>query len=89
MEKLGIYKAVAGVIADIGAVGKDKVNKQQGFEYRSVDDVYSVLNPALAKNKIFILPEILDQKREMRTNKREIYASMGKDQAGVESAPRI
>ena len=69
MEKLGIYKAVAGVIADIGAVGKDKVNKQQGFKYRSVDDVYSVLNPALAKNKIFILPEILDQKREMRTNK--------------------
>ena len=69
MEKLGIYKAVAGVIADIGTVGKDKVNKQQGFKYRSVDDVYSVLNPALAKNKIFILPEILDQKREIRTNK--------------------
>ena len=69
MEKLGIYKAVAGVIADIGAVGKDKVNKQQGFKYRSVDDVYSVLNPALAKNKIFIIPEILEQKREMRTNK--------------------
>lgn len=69
MEKLGIYKAVAGVIADIGAVGKDKVNKQQGFKYRSVDDVYSVLNPALAKNRIFILPEILDQKQEMRTNK--------------------
>lgn len=69
MEKLGIYKAVAGVIADIGTVGKDKVNKQQGFKYRSVDDVYSVLNPALAKNKIFIIPEILEQKREMRTNK--------------------
>lgn len=51
MEKLGIYKAIAGVIADIGAVGKDKVNRQQGFKYRSVDDVYSVLNPALAKNR--------------------------------------
>ena len=69
MEKLGIYKAVAGVIADIGAVGKDKVNTQQGFKYRSVDDVYSVLNPALAKNKVFILPEVLEQTREMRTYK--------------------
>lgn len=69
MEKLGIYKAIAGVIADIGAVGKDKVNKQQGFKYRSVDDVYSVLNPALAKNKVFILPEVLEEKREIRTNK--------------------
>lgn len=69
MEKLGIYKAIAGVIADIGPVGKDKTNKQQGFKYRSVDDVYSVLNPALAKNKVFILPEILEQSRETRTNK--------------------
>lgn len=69
MEKLGIYKAIAGIIADIGAVGKDKVNKVQGFKYRSVDDVYSVLNPALAKNKVFILPEVLEQNREIRTNK--------------------
>ena len=44
-----IYAAIAGVINDIGVVSKDKVNKQQGFKYRSVDDVYSVLNPALAK----------------------------------------
>lgn len=69
MEKLGIYKAIAGVIADIGTVGKNKVNKQQNFKYRSVDDVYSVLNPALAKNKVFILPEVLEEKREIRTNK--------------------
>ena len=69
MEKLGIYQSIAGVISDIGAVGKDKVNKQQGFKYRSVDDVYSVLNPALAKNIIFILPEVLEEKREVRTNK--------------------
>ena len=68
MEKLGIYKAIAGVIADIGAVGKDKVNRQQGFKYRSVDDVYSVLNPALAKNRVFILPEVLEENRTVRSN---------------------
>lgn len=64
-----IYAAIAGVINDIGAVSKDKVNKQQGFKYRSVDDVYSVLNPALAKNKVFILPEIMDEHREIGTSK--------------------
>lgn len=64
-----IYAAIAGVINDIGVVSKDKVNKQQGFKYRSVDDVYSVLNPALAKNKVFILPEILDEIREIGTSK--------------------
>lgn len=69
MEKLGIYKAIAGVVSDIGAVGKEKVNKQQGFKYRSIDDVYSVLNPALAKNKIFILPEIIENKKEVGKSK--------------------
>lgn len=60
-----IYRAIAGVIADVGTVSKDKVNKQQGFKYRSIDDVYDALHPALAKNKVFIVPEILEQTREL------------------------
>lgn len=60
-----IYRAIAGVIADVGSVGKDKVNKQQGFKFRSIDDVYNALHPALAKNKVFIVPEILEQTREV------------------------
>lgn len=56
-----IYGAIAGVIADVGAVAKDKVNKQQGFKFRSIDDVYNALHPALAKNKVFIVPEILER----------------------------
>lgn len=58
-----IYRAIAGVIEDIGTVGKDKINKQQGFKYRSIDDVYNALHPALAKNKVFIVPEILEHER--------------------------
>lgn len=69
MAQLGIYKAISGVIADIGAVGKDKVNKTQGFKFRSIDDVYNVLNPALAKNKVFIVPEILEERREVKHTK--------------------
>lgn len=60
-----IYRAISGVIADVGTVGKDKVNKQQGFKFRSIDDVYNALHPALAKNKVFIVPEILEQTREV------------------------
>ena len=56
-----IYRAIAGVIADVGAVSKDKVNKQQGFKFRSIDDVYNALHPALAKNKVFIVPKILNR----------------------------
>lgn len=60
-----IYRAIAGVIADVGSVGKDKVNKQQGFKFRSIDDVYNALHPALAKNKVFIVPDVLEQTREV------------------------
>ena len=60
-----IYAAIAGVISDCGFVSKDKVNKQQGFKYRSVDDVFNALHPALAKNKVFIVPTILERKEEV------------------------
>lgn len=60
-----IYSAIAGVIADIGHVAKDKTNIQQHYKFRSVDDVYNALHPALAKNKLFIVPDILE--REVNT----------------------
>ena len=60
-----IYRALAGVIADVGAVAKDKVNKMQGFKFRSIDDVYNALHPALAKNKVVIVPEIVDRTCEV------------------------
>lgn len=56
-----IYGAIAGVIEDIGHVGKDNVNVQQHYKFRSIDDVYNALNPALAKNKLFIVPDILER----------------------------
>lgn len=64
IENPKIYAAIAGVIADCGAVGKDKVNKQQGFKYRSVDDVFNALHPALAKNKVVIIPTVVERQFE-------------------------
>ena len=64
IENPKIYAAIAGVIADCGAVGKDKVNKQQGFKYRSVDDVFNALHPALAKNKVVIIPTVVERQCE-------------------------
>lgn len=75
MAQLGIYKAISGVIADIGAVGKDGMNIQQKYKFRSIDDVYNVLNPALAKNKVFIVPEILEERRETKQMKSGVAAT--------------
>ena len=47
-----IYEAICGVMEDIGAVGKNDVNKQQGFKYRSIDAVMNALSPAMIKHKV-------------------------------------
>lgn len=62
-----IYSAICGVMEDVGYVGKDSKNQQQGFKYRSIDAVMNALNPAMIKNKIFCVPEVLEQTREERT----------------------
>lgn len=62
-----IYSAICGIMEDIGVVGKNDTNKQQGFKYRGIDSVMNALNPAMIKHKIFCVPEVLEQTREERT----------------------
>lgn len=64
-----IYGLVGKAIAKIGAIGKEKKNLQQGFMYRGIDQVYNALNPVLSELGLFFVPEVLDMKREERTNK--------------------
>ena len=64
-----IYEAISNVMAEIGAIGKEKRNQQQGFMYRGIDDVMNALQPALVKNKVFVTPTVTKETREERTNK--------------------
>lgn len=66
---MNIYSAIIGVMGDIGAIGKEKKNSQQGFMYRGVDDVMNALQPLLVKHKVFIVPNIIKQEREERQTK--------------------
>ena len=65
---MNIYESIAAIMGEIGAVGKNSKNTQQGFMFRGIDAVMNAINPALVKNKVFIVPEILEQTREERTN---------------------
>lgn len=65
--RMNIYQAIHGVMTEVGAIGKDKKNQQQGFMYRGVDDVMNALQPAFVHNYIFVVPEVLEQTREERT----------------------
>ena len=51
---------------DVGAIGKDSLNGQQGFKYRGIDTVMNALNPAFIKHRLFVVPEVMDQTREER-----------------------
>jgi hypothetical protein len=63
-----IYPAMAAIMSEIPAISKDSQNVQQGFKYRGIDAVYNALNPILANHGVFMLPELLSQTREERTN---------------------
>ncbi len=67
---MNIYESITKIMEEVPAIKKDQTNKQQGFKFRGIDDVMNALQPLLAKNKVFTVPEILEQTREERvTNK--------------------
>jgi hypothetical protein len=60
-----IYNAISQCMAEIGAIGKDKKNTQgSGFMYRGIDDVMNALSPVMVNNKVFVVPQVLEEKRE-------------------------
>lgn len=64
---MNIYGSIAKIMEEVPAISKDKRNAQQGFMYRGIDDVMNAFQPLLAKHKVFIVPQVLEQKREERT----------------------
>ena len=64
---MNIYESITKIMEEIPAIGKDQTNKTQGFKYRGIDDVMNTLQPLLSKNKVFIVPQILEQTRAERT----------------------
>ena len=69
MEGKMIFEKMTAAMADIGAISKSQTNQQQHFRYRGIDDAMNALYPILAKHGLFLVPEVLDQKREERTTK--------------------
>jgi hypothetical protein len=65
-----IFEAISNVMAEIGAIGKEKKNLQQGFMYRGIDDVMNALQPALVKHKVFIAPNVLEERRDERPSQK-------------------
>lgn len=73
-----IYQLIPEAMRRVGAIGKDSVNKTQGFKYRGIDAVYNALNPVMSELGLFIVPEILDHRREERETEKEYNGKVSK-----------
>lgn len=53
-----VLVAMSAVMKEIGASGiaKGRRNKDQGYNFRGIDDVYNDLNPIMARNALLMIP---------------------------------
>lgn len=68
-----VYQAISNVAKELiekGGIGKEKPQKKDNkpvpygapdYAFRSIDQVYNALSPALVKNKLIILPRMIDR----------------------------
>ncbi len=68
-EPTNIFEAMALIMQEVDAIGKDSTNKTQGFKYRGIDAVYNSLHPIMAKYGVIMMPEVLEKTREERATK--------------------
>lgn len=55
-----IYGAIVATMKDIGAIGKNDTNKFDNYKFRGIDAVYNALQPAMIKNGIFVIPNLIE-----------------------------
>jgi hypothetical protein len=69
MSEIGsqIFKLIPKVMADVGAVSKDRKNLQQNYTFRGIDDFINAVHGPLHKHGVFVVPKVLSQSREERT----------------------
>lgn len=61
-----VTKSICAITAEIGALGKNKKNEQQGYAFRGVDDLMNALHPLFAKYGVFLMPEVTNTQRDER-----------------------
>ena len=53
-----IHEVLPKIMGEVGAIGMDRKNVQQGYAFRGIDDVYNAAQPAFVKHGVFIVPRV-------------------------------
>lgn len=64
-----IFAAMAAIMDETKAIGKDQTNQMQKFKFRGIDQVYDALHPIFAKHKVFLLTQVLEHAFHEKTTK--------------------
>lgn len=63
MESRGlIYEKMPLVMADLGAIGKERTNSFHKYNFRGIDDVYNACHAVLVKHGVFTIPYVVNHK---------------------------
>lgn len=68
-EAKQIYKAINAIQGELAKIGisKERKNKEQGYSFRGIDDVYGALAPLLAKYEVCVFPHVQERIVHERT----------------------
>ena len=63
MAAPSVYAAIVSVAAEFGRSGiaKSRTNEQDGYKYRSIDDILERLSPLLAAGRLCVLPRVVER----------------------------
>ena len=69
MDNKLIFQQLSKIMADVKAIGKEKRNQEQKFQYRGIDDMYNELHELFAKHEVTVMPQIVEQERRTEQTK--------------------
>lgn len=69
MTKQMIFEKIPAIMQEVTAIGKDRKNPSQGYNFRGIDDMYNELHGLFAKHKVFFTSRVLSAEREERINR--------------------
>lgn len=64
-----IFQLIPKIMREVGVIGKNRRNPQQGYAFRGIDDIYNAIQTHFAENGVFCAPEVTEQLREERQTK--------------------
>lgn len=63
-----VHQAIAAVTGKLKGIGKNRRNKEQGYNFRGIDDVLTALHPLLAEHGLVFVPNVVDREYEERVS---------------------